>query len=139
MAGELFRYLPVRDELSILGSNFLVKGEYITVCDLSPDEKYVYYLPGAHGSAGFSGTPVIQYNVATGIQKVLAFLSEPMTKAFNYAPGGTYGVKISKDGSRLYVGLNGSPPDALRPKGLGRGFGLTSFAVIYIPAKERMD
>ena len=137
MAGELFSYSPKTDNLVMLGSNFLFKGEYITVCDLSPDEKYVYYLPGAHGSAGFSGTPVIQYNIATGQQKALAFLSEPMTKAFNYAPGGTYGVKISDDGSKLYVGLNGSPPDSSRPKGLGRSFGLTSFAIIHIPIQER--
>ena len=137
MAGELFSYFPAKDEMKILGSNFLATGEYITVCDLSPDEKYLYYLPGAHGSAGFSGTPVIQYEIASGKQKALAFLSEPMTKAFNYAPGGTYGIKINKDGSKLYVGLNGSPPNGLRPKGLGRGFGLTSFAVIYIPESER--
>ncbi len=137
MGGELFRYLPAADELTILGSNFLAKGEYITVADLSPDEKYVYYLPGAHGSAGFSGTPVIQYNIATGVQKALAFLHEPMNRIFNYAPGGTYGVKVSNDGSKLYIGLNGSPPDSLRPKGLGRGFGLTSFAIIHIPAGER--
>ncbi|WP_090699498.1 hypothetical protein [Daejeonella rubra] len=60
-----------------------------------------------------------------------------MLNAYNYAPGGTYGLKISQDGSKLYIGLNGSPPDALRPKGLGRGFGLTSFAIIHIPAEER--
>lgn len=141
MAGELFRYSPAKDELTILGSNFLAKGEYITVCDLSPDEKYMYYLPGAHGSAGFSGTPVIQYDITTRQQKALAFLSEPMTKAFNYSPGGTYGVKISNDGSTLYVGLNGSPSDSSlsTPKGIRqeKGFGLTSLACIYIPAQER--
>lgn len=137
MAGELFKYSPAKDELTLLGSNFLAKGEYVTVCDLSPDEKYVYYLPGAHGSAGFSGTPIIQYNISKGLQKVVAFLSEPMTKAFNYAPGGTYGIKISDDGSKLYIGLNGSPPDDLRPKGLGKSFGLTSFAIVNIPAAER--
>lgn len=137
MAGELFKYSPTKDELAILGSNFLVEGEYITVCVLSPDEKYVYYLPGAHGSAGFSGTPIIQYDIAKGQQKALAFLSEPMIKAFNYAPGGTYGVKISNDGSKLYIGLNGSPPDSSRPEGLGRGFGLTSFAIFHIPSSER--
>lgn len=137
MANQLFRYSPSKDELTILGSNFLKDGEYITVCDLSPDEKYIYYLPGAHGSAGFSGTPVIQYTIATGEQKAIVFLSETMIKTFNYAPGGTYGLKISADGSKLYVGLNGSPPDASRPKGLGRGFGLTSFAIIHIPTQER--
>lgn len=137
MGGELFRYSPSNDELILLGSNFLVEGEYITVCDLSPDEKYVYYLPGAHGSAGFSGTPVIQYNIKNGQQKALAFLYEPMNKVFNYAPGGTYGMKVSEDGTKLYIGLNGSPSETLRPKGLHEGFGLTSFVTIHIPEQER--
>ncbi len=60
-----------------------------------------------------------------------------MKNAFQLYSGGTYGVKISDDGSTLYVDLNGSPPDSSRPKGLGRGFGLTSFAIIHIPAQER--
>lgn len=137
MGGELFSYSPSKDEITLLGSNFLSDGEYITVCDLSPDEKYLYYLPGAHGSAGFSGTPVIQYDIEDGQQKALAFLYDPMNKALNYAPGGTYGMKISNDGSTLFVGLNGAPSDSLRPKGLGAGFGLTSFAIIHIPAGER--
>ncbi|WP_276346935.1 hypothetical protein [Daejeonella sp. JGW-45] len=137
MAGELFRYSPSADELTLLGSNFLDKGEYITVCVLSPDEKYMYYLPGAHGSAGFSGTPVIQYDITSGKQKALAFLSGPMSNAFNYSPGGTYGVKISKDGSTLYIGLNGSVAGSAKPKQHEAGFGLTSFAIVHIPAKER--
>lgn len=137
MDGELFKYSPSKDELTLLGSNFLDKGEYITVSVLSPDEKYLYYLPGAHGSAGFSGTPVIQYNIAEGRQKAIAFLSEPMVKAFNYAPGGTYGVKISHDGSALYIGLNGSLAGEAKPKEHENGFGLTSFAVVHIPAEER--
>lgn len=137
MGGELFRFSPAKDEVKILGSNFLVDGEYITVCDLSPDEKYVYYLPGAHGSAGFSGTPVIQYNIQTGQQKAIAFLYEPMNTAWKYAPGGTYGMKVSQDGSKLYIGLNGAPSDEIRPKELHQGFGLTSFAIINIPVTER--
>jgi len=137
MGGELFRFSPSKDEVVLLGSNFLADGEYITVCDLSPDEKYLYYLPGAHGSAGFSGTPIIQYDIEKGTQKALAFLYEPMNKAFNYAPGGTYGMKITADGSTIYVGLNGSPSDSIRPEGLGAGFGLTSFAAIHIPESER--
>lgn len=139
MAGELFRYAPASDELEILGSNFLEKGEYVTVCDLSPDEKFIYYMPGAHGSASLSGTPLIQYNIEKAQQKIIAFLSEPMIRKFKYVPGGTYGLKVSEDGKTIYVNLNGSPPESIRPKGLGRGFGLTSFALIHIPDSERRD
>lgn len=141
MNDELFKYAPQRDEMTVLGSNFLVEGEYITVCVLSPDEKYLYYLPGAHGSAGFSGTPVIQYNIERNEQKALVFLSETLAERVGYAPGGTYGIQISDDGSVLYVGLNGSPADStmVMPDGLRKepGFGLTSFASIYIPEEER--
>jgi hypothetical protein len=137
MGHQLFRYRPASDELTILGSNFLEKGEYITVCDLSPDEKYVYYLPGGHGSASHWGTPVVQYDIASGRQKALAFLFAPMVKVFNYAPGGTYGVKISGDGATLYIGFNGSPAGDSKPKGMAGGFGLTSFAAVHIPASER--
>ncbi|HVF11161.1 MAG TPA: hypothetical protein VNA16_10180, partial [Abditibacteriaceae bacterium] len=132
--GHLFRYAPAQDKLEMLGRDFL-SGDYTTVTVLSPDEKYVYYLPGAHGGAAKIGTPVVQYNIATGQRKVLAFLKEGMTNATGYAPAGTYGVKISADGSTLYVGFNGNVTDEnIRPKRHAKGFGLTAFAAIHIPA-----
>jgi glycerophosphoryl diester phosphodiesterase len=46
--------------------------EVKTVVELSPDGRYPYYLPGAHGGAFRTGTEVVQYEVATGRRKVLA-------------------------------------------------------------------
>ena len=140
MEGQLYCYSPSTDKLTLLGSDFLVQGEYVTVCELSPDEKYLYYLPAAHGSSGFSGTPVIQYNIEKGEKKVIAFLEEPMMKAFNYGPGETYGMKISPEGSKLYIGLSGAAPLNSIPTGTsGRsdGLGLTSLAVVHIPNLEK--
>ena len=79
---------------------------------------------------------VIQYNIEKGEKKVLAFLEEPMMKAFNYGPGETYGMKISPEGSKLYIGLSGAVPLNSVPTGTsGRsdGLGLTSFAVVHLP------
>ena len=76
---QLFRYSPKKDKLELLGRNFLM-GYYITVAVLSPDEKYVYFLPGAHGRAVGSGTPVVQYTVKTGRRKVIAFLKEAILR-----------------------------------------------------------
>src|SRR5690606_29220769 len=105
---------------------------------LSPDERYVYYLPGAHGKAWQYGTPVIQYEIATGTRKVLAFLARAMEAEIEYVPGGTYGVVLSEAGDTLYVNFNGHPADAIRPAKMKPiGFGLTSFAAIHIPASER--
>lgn len=136
-SNQLFRYTPAKDELKILGPNWL-QGMYTTVSVLSPDERYLYYLPGAHGKAYRDGTPVMQYEIKTGQRKVLAFLAPTMEKQINYVPGGSYGVKMSTDGSTLYVNFNGHAADAIRPKHMrANGFGLCAFAAIHIPASER--
>jgi hypothetical protein len=134
---QIFRYRPASDELTLLGPNWL-SGSYTAVCVLSPDERFVYYLPGAHGGAFKDGTPVVQYEIATGQRKVLAFLAAACEKELNYVPAGTYGIKISADGGTLYVNFNGHPADAIRPAHIKPiGFGLTAFAAIQIPTSER--
>jgi hypothetical protein len=135
--GQLFRYTPAKDELTILGPAWL-KGDYVTVCELSPDERFVYYLPGAHGQAFRNGTPVVQYEIATGRRKVLAFLARAFDQEQGYVPAGTYGMKISADGGTLYVNFNGHAGDRIRPKAMRpNGFGLCGFAAIHIPESER--
>ena len=135
--GQLFRFSPAKDKLEMLGSAWL-SGSYITVAELSPDERFVYYLPGAHGGAFKDGTPVLQYEIATGKQKVLAFLAPAIEKEYDYVPAGTYGAKISADGGTLYVNFNGHAGDKTRPRSMKpNGFGLCGFAAIHIPASER--
>jgi hypothetical protein len=134
---ELFRYHVVRDELEMLGPNWL-SGMYTAVCVFSPDERFVYYQPGAHGQAFKDGTPVMQYEIATGRRKVLAFLADVCEKECDYVPGGTYGLKLSADGSTIYANLNGHASDRIRPTSMKtKGFGLCAFAAIHIPESER--
>lgn len=136
-SGQLFRYRPAEDKLEMLGATWLMN-DYVTVTELSPDERFVYYLPGAHGKAVQSGTPVVQYEIATGKRKVLAFLAEAFEKEHDYVPAGTYGIKISADGSTLYVNFNGHAGDRTRPRSMRpNGFGLCGFAAIQIPKAER--
>jgi hypothetical protein len=135
--GQLFRYHTADDKLETLGPAWGT-GDYVTVVELSPDEKFLYYLPGAHGGAFKTGTPVIQYEIATGKRKVLAFLAAAFEKEHGYVPAGTYGAKLSADGATLYVNFNGHASDALRPKAMKpNGFGLCGFAAIHIPKSER--
>lgn len=135
--GELFRYAPAANKLEMLGPGFM-KGEYTTVCILSPDERFVYFLPGAHGGAYTYGTPVVQYTIATGQRKVIAFMRDVFETQYQYVPAGTYGITISADGSTLFANLNGHAAEALRLKGMPcNGFGCTAFAAIHIPASER--
>ncbi len=133
---QLFRYHVGRDELEMLGPNWLA-GMYTAVCVLSPDQRFVYYLPGAHGQAFKEGTPVIQYEIATRRQKVLAFLADTLEQECGYVPGGTYGIKLSADGHTLFANLNGHAPDGTRPASMKtKGFGLCAFAAIHIPDAE---
>ncbi len=135
--GQLWRYVTAKDELTLLGPAWML-GDYVTVAELSPDERFVYYLPGAHGQAFRSGTPILQYEIATARRKVLGFLAPHLERELDYIPGGTYGMKISGDGSTLYVNFNGHPTDKHRPKHIRpTGFGLCAFAAIHIPAAER--
>jgi hypothetical protein len=134
---DLFRYSTKRDELKLLGKVFL-SGGYTTVIELSPDEKYLYYLPGAHGKAYNSGTPIMRYEIATGKQTVMAFLASYCEKTLGYVPGGTYGMKLSADGRTIYVNFNGHVVESLRPatmKKMTQGFGCTGFAAIHLPAE----
>jgi hypothetical protein len=134
---QLFVYRPARDELKMLGPNWL-GGSYTAVCELSHDERFVYYLPGAHGGAFKDGTPVVQYEIATGKMKALAFLAPAIEQEVGYVPAGTYGIKLSADGGTLYANLNGHPADDFRPaKMKPNGFGLCSFVAIHIPQSER--
>jgi sugar lactone lactonase YvrE len=136
-SGHLFRYKPADDKLEMLGPAWLT-GDYVTVAELSPDERFLYYLPGAHGGGFRTGTPVIQYEIATGKRKILAFLASAFEKEHDYVPAGTYGVKLSADGSTLYVNFNGHAGEKTRPRAMKpNGFGLCAFMAVHIPASER--
>jgi hypothetical protein len=136
---QLFR-LSVKDNtLTTLGLPWSAHSDTIHVIELSHDERFLYYLPGGHGGARLIGTPVIQYEIATGRRKVLAFLGPAFTDACEYTPAGTYGIGLSADDGTLYVNFNGSPSARFLPAGEtdAGGFGLTSFAVIEIPESAR--
>jgi len=136
-SNQLFQYCPANDKLDLLGPTWLA-GEYTTVTVLSPDERFLYYVPGAHGRAFGYGTPIVQYEIATGQRKVIAFLAEAFEKEHGYLPAGTYGVKLSADGGTLFVNFNGHAADSIRPTHMRpNGFGLCAFAAIHIPRSER--
>jgi hypothetical protein len=128
-AGRLFAFDPGKQTITDLGPNFLA-GDYNAAMVLSPDDKYLYFAPGSHGSAAKIGTPVIQYDIATGTRKVIAFLQQPLLKKAGYHITGNYNIQIDSKGAVLYCTFNGSkkPPEK---------FGMPGVVVITIPASER--
>jgi hypothetical protein len=131
---NLFRYHPRTDKLEMLGKE-LTTGHYTTVCALSPDEKYVYYIPGA------PGVPVVQYDIARKQRKVIAFLGEPIEKRTRHILGSVFGLKPSADGATLYAHTNGYSYPGDKPASEAElakvGWSVVSFVAIHIPASER--
>ncbi len=132
-AGKLFEFNPTKQAIKDLGSNFL-SGDYTAVMVLSPDEKYLYFAPGAHGSATRMGTPVVQYQISNGTRKVITFLRDSMIKKAAYFIGGTYSMQIDSKGAILYCVFNGAKHTAAKNL---KAFGLPSFVAIKIPEAER--
>jgi len=105
---------------------------YTTVCKLSPDERYLYYSPGAHGKTYRQGTVLMQLDVKTGKRKVIAFLNAYLSEKKDYNLGGTYAISLNKDGSKAFICWNGG---SMRPR--RRDFGLCSVMIVHIPESER--
>jgi hypothetical protein len=133
--GALFAFDPKEEAVRPLGENWPGGGQYTAVMALSPDARFVYYAPGAHGGGSRIGSPVVQYDVRTKQKKVIAFLNPPAREKLNYNVGGTYNLKTSPDGGRLYATFNGAPVNPTAKK--VETFGQPSLVVIDIPKEER--
>ncbi len=133
-AGRMFAFDPKSETVRDLGANFL-GGDYTAVMAMSPDEKYLYYAPGAHGSGSKTGAPVIQYSIATGQRKVLAFLQQPLREKTKYSIGGTYNLQIDPAGERLFFTFNGAPAEGNTRR--TETFGKPAVVVVHIPRSER--
>lgn len=132
--GQLFHFDPTTKRIRAMGLNFTT-GHYTAVMVLSPDQKHIYFVPGAHGSSTRIGTPVVQVDIKTGKRKVIAFLFETLREKLKYNTGGTYNLRIHPDGGKLFITFNGSDYDPNAKKLVA--FGKPSVMVVHIPESER--
>ena len=79
--------------------------------------------------------PIVQYDVATGSKKVIAWLADYYYEKYGYWVGGTYGMEISNDGSFLVICMNGA--FVTRDDENGSPYGNPSLFVVHIPEEER--
>ena len=140
-SGELFTFDPDKEEIVEKGINWPGEQRYTTSMARSPEGRYVYYLPGAHGKSFLEGSPVIQFDTTTGKKKVLAFLYPYYYEKYGYTTGGTFSVKLDDKGERLFVLMNGAFIDVeeqLKNDQIDV-FGHTSIFLIHIPESERIE
>lgn len=130
--GVVFAYDTKGGSIREIGKVFPSGGPYTAVCRLDPTERFLYYVPAAHGGTSKTGTAVVQLSLETGRPKVIAFMAEPLARLAGYSVGGTYGLALSADGSRLFIAWNGG-----RPGGKSKDFGLCAVTILDIPAGER--
>jgi hypothetical protein len=108
---------------------------------LDPTDRYMYYVPNAHGDAFEIGAPLLQFDVVTRQHKVIAFLNNATEAQFGYRLGGSYALDVDPEGKWVYINLNASGPGqtlideaAVQFNG---GFGAPVVVAVEIPASER--
>lgn len=133
---DLWAFDVNKETLKIIGPGMVASQSYVTTMDLDPvTERYIYYVPGAHGGCVADGTPVIQYDIKTNKRKVIAFLSKFYSKKYGYTPDGTFSTALNPDGSILFITWNGSRLPNV--KGAG-DWDTVAMTAIHIPKSERL-
>ena len=135
--GVLFTFDTRTEKVRVVGKSFDAGPAYTAVCKLSPDGRYLYYAPGAHGGADGVGCPVVQLDTRTNRRKVVAFLFDYLKGNANYHTGGSFGLDVSADGATLGICFNGWKMDETRSAQGLKSFDQVSVVLLDIPASER--
>ena len=122
----------------LMGETAVGNETYIATLDRDPQtERYLYYVPGAHGGGWRDNAPLIQYDVRTRTRKVIAFLFPACFDRTGYITMGTYGLAVSKDGARVFITWNGHQGTDRESIGRRTRFNTCALTVVHIPESER--
>jgi hypothetical protein len=117
------------EQVRTLGPAAVATQTYVASLDADPTGRFLYYVPGAHGGSDQDGSPIVQFDVATGRHKVLAFLHPYYQRKYGCTLRGTYSTAVDPAGDKLYVTWNVS-------RGT-RAWDCCALAVVHIPESER--
>ncbi len=117
------------EEIRKLGTAEVGTQAYVASIDADPTGRYLYYVPGAHGSSDRDGSPVVQFDVETGQKKVIAFLGPFYTDKYGCTLKGTYSTAVDPRGDTLYITWNVS-------RG-GKAWDCCGLTVVHVPESER--
>ena len=125
----LYAFNTRTEEIEMLGPAAVASQQYVASIDVSPDGRYLYYVPGAHGGSDSDGSAVVQFDTRTNAKKVIAFLHPFYVRKYGAILRGTYSTAVDETGETLYVTWNVS-------RG-GRAWDCCALTAIHIPASER--
>ena len=123
------RVVPPIDPTRTRMSKELRHASPLFSCRYDPTGRYLYYMPGAHGSSDQDGTPVVQFDVKTKRKKVIAFLHPFYKTKYGFTPAGTFSAAVDPKGDKLYITWNVNR--------VGRAWDCCGLTVIHIPESER--
>lgn len=126
---DVWSFNTKTEKIKKIGTVAVGSRAYVASIDVEPTGRYLYYVPGAHGSSLRDGTPVVQFDVKTGRKKVLAFLNPFYQKKYGFSLKGTYSTAVGPRGEKLYVTWNVSRGS--------RAWDSCGLTVIHIPESER--
>ena len=131
MQDDLWSFNVRTGELRQHGTAAVASQQYISSLEIDPTERYLYYVPGAHGGATKDGSPIVQFDLRTNRRKVLAFLHDTFWEKYGYALDGSFGNALDEKGERFFISWDGWR------KGQPRGTETCALTVLHIPASER--
>jgi WD40 repeat protein len=131
---RIWRFNTRTEQIDEIGHAAVATQDYVTSLDIDPAGRYLYYVPGAHGSSHKDGSPVVQFDVKTRTKKIIAFLHPYYRERHGFVPLGTYSSALSPEGDALYITWNGNRSGAARGRFAWDAVALT---VIHIPKSER--
>ena len=135
---NLWAFNTKTEKATQLGPSAVGLKDYTTSIDADhKTNRYLYYVPGAHGGANKDGSPLVQYDVKTRTRKVIAFLHPYYFNKYRFVPCGAFGTAVSPEGDKVYITWNGnasSKPDDIKRR---VKFNICAFMVVHIPESER--
>ncbi len=135
---NLWSFNTQTEKVVDMGSAAVGSMTYTTSIDLDPQtNRYLYYVPGAHGGAERDGSPLVQYDVKTRQRKVIAFLHPFYFKKYDYVPSGVFGTAVSPAGDKVYITWNGARGAESLDKKVR--WNTCAFMIVHIPESERPE
>lgn len=135
--GKLWKLDVKKETFTPAGNLAPLSQTYITSLSMDSTDRYLYYVPGAHGTAQIDGTPVLQYDTVTNKVKAICFMAPAtLLMGTGFICNGTFGMTLSDDDSTLYVTWSGYRPD-LPHRTTWSSWDVCAASAIRIPVEER--